>query len=422
MAAVAGEGGGYAGASVARVLARSGVARSTFYGHFPNREACFLAAYREALDSLRLGVAAALASGCPAPQRLRRALGAVLSSVAANPVGGRLVLIEAFGASPRVRREHEREIADIEAALEDCLDEAAAEGLCLQVPAQALLGAVAGVASASLLERRHQSLERLAEGLWGWIVSYRLFPRGRRLGSSGWGGLRCESPLRPPSPASVSRLPRGRSALPADLAAARRHQRIVEATAAVVAERGYAAARIDEIAAVAKVSRGAFYSHFAGKQDAYLAAQAAGLRDSIAAAAAEFAVARPWPERVWQGLAALLSYLGTHPSLARAGLVEDHAAGEEAIRRTKENSLTYTLFLAEGYQQRPRGPGLPQLCSPAIAAANYHLMRRQAEEGKAERMDELLPRCAYLALAPFLGPEAAMRFVDQRRSGASREP
>ena len=36
---------GYEGASVAHVIAAAGVSRKTFYEHFADKEACFLAAY-----------------------------------------------------------------------------------------------------------------------------------------------------------------------------------------------------------------------------------------------------------------------------------------------------------------------------------------------------------------------------------------
>src|SRR5687767_6279952 len=46
---------GYAAATVADVLAKAGVSRRTFYEHFADKEACFLAAYDH-------GVAAMLAA------------------------------------------------------------------------------------------------------------------------------------------------------------------------------------------------------------------------------------------------------------------------------------------------------------------------------------------------------------------------
>jgi AcrR family transcriptional regulator len=41
---------GYVAATVADVVARASVSRSTFYGHFADKEACFVAAYEFAMD------------------------------------------------------------------------------------------------------------------------------------------------------------------------------------------------------------------------------------------------------------------------------------------------------------------------------------------------------------------------------------
>ena len=50
-----------------------------------------------------------------------------------------------------------------------------------------------------------------------------------------------------------------------------RRERLVEATAKLVAERGYHAVGVDEIGAAAGVSGAAIYRHFAGKQDLLVA-------------------------------------------------------------------------------------------------------------------------------------------------------
>lgn len=50
-----------------------------------------------------------------------------------------------------------------------------------------------------------------------------------------------------------------------------RRERLVEATAALVAERGYHQVGVDEIGAAAGVSGAAIYRHFAGKQDLLVA-------------------------------------------------------------------------------------------------------------------------------------------------------
>ena len=71
------------------------------------------------------------------------------------------------------------------------------------------------------------------------------------------------------------------------LSAAQRRASILDAAAGVFAERGYEAARIDEIAAAGGVSKALIYEHFASKQELYanlIARNARELTQRVAAA------------------------------------------------------------------------------------------------------------------------------------------
>ena len=68
------------------------------------------------------------------------------------------------------------------------------------------------------------------------------------------------------------RLPRGSHGLDRDVVEASQRTRLLEAVGRAVAERGYAAATIDDVVRRAGVSKKTFYDHFADKQDCFLAA------------------------------------------------------------------------------------------------------------------------------------------------------
>jgi AcrR family transcriptional regulator len=110
---------GYAGASVAEVIARAAVSRRTFYEQFADKEDCFCAAYdataRLLLDELHAALAA---PGTPA-ERIDRMVGAYLDRVASEPAAARLFLLEAFAAGPVVlarRLRAQEAMADLVAA------------------------------------------------------------------------------------------------------------------------------------------------------------------------------------------------------------------------------------------------------------------------------------------------------------------
>jgi hypothetical protein len=155
------------------------------------------------------------------------------------------------------------------------------------------------------------------------------------------------------------------------------------------------------------------------EEDAFLAAQTLGLQASISLTAARFFAGDTWPQRVWDGLEALLGYVATQPDLVYLDVIESYAVGAGAIRRSFDNRMAYTLFLEDGYRQRPAAERLPRLCSEAIGGAILGLMRWQVSEGRTEYLLELLPEAAYLALAPFIGPRAAVALVEAKVADAA---
>ena len=68
------------------------------------------------------------------------------------------------------------------------------------------------------------------------------------------------------------RLPRGTHGLDPSLVAASQRTRLLEAVGRAVAEKGYAAATIDDIVRGAGVSKKTFYEHFQDKLECFLAA------------------------------------------------------------------------------------------------------------------------------------------------------
>jgi AcrR family transcriptional regulator len=92
---------GYARTSVADVLKRAHVSRETFYEHFADKQACFLAAYEAAADRIIRVVNEALAApGAPMMQRLEQGLRAYLRELAADTASARTFLLEIYAAGP----------------------------------------------------------------------------------------------------------------------------------------------------------------------------------------------------------------------------------------------------------------------------------------------------------------------------------
>lgn len=91
---------GYRDMTVESVIARAGVSRKTFYQHFDNREAAFLAAYdgfaRQVLDVILRAQAAEDSFSARAERTIR----AVLELLAAHPAETYLCVVETLAVGP----------------------------------------------------------------------------------------------------------------------------------------------------------------------------------------------------------------------------------------------------------------------------------------------------------------------------------
>jgi len=120
---------GYAAVTIADVVRVARVSKRTFYEHFPDKEACFLALYAETSDELieLIATSAATAPGSW-EERIEAAARAYFERVAGEPELIRAALLEIQAAGPRareLRREVQRRYADQLRAFSDA---AAAEG------------------------------------------------------------------------------------------------------------------------------------------------------------------------------------------------------------------------------------------------------------------------------------------------------
>src|SRR4051794_8664768 len=100
----------------------------------------------------------------------------------------------------------------------------------------------------------------------------------------------------------LSKLPPGRHLVPSDFVTQNQRERMLLATAELVAERGYQKTTIELIAKTSRVALVTFYEHFSGKEECFLAA----FDESVAAAREVFAELldpeEPWQEQISSGL------------------------------------------------------------------------------------------------------------------------
>jgi AcrR family transcriptional regulator len=411
---------GYGDASVARVIEQAGVSRATFYEHFEDKEACFLAALEAAARQLAEAMAAMRSD--PPVLGASQFFDDVLEGMASAPAATRILVVEAFAAGPKVRAVHDQVLMGIEATLEPWL-RVPEEGVQAAITARAAMEGVGGILLRRTFRGETAQLGELRDDILAWLESYAAPAEAPRLDLEDWrqlGAGLVKPVVRSAPPEEAQRkLPRGKGAAAAETVAGEQRERILTTVAQLTRTKGYAAMTVADIVKGASVTREAFYGMFRSKQDAFLATQIFGLERAISLAAAGFFPGGSWPARVWGGLEALFDHIVDQPDLVYLDMIETYAAGPEAIRRSFDNRSAYHLFLEEGYRQNAEAEALPRLCSEAIGSAILGLIRWEVGQGRTERILEVLPQAVYVALAPFIGPAAAIQLVEAKVADAT---
>ena len=97
---------GYNATTVANITKAASVSRRTFYEHFADKEACFLAAYDMVADHIRASMRAAAESFGEWPQQVRAALATMLRFLASEPELARLCMVEPVAAGGEIAARH----------------------------------------------------------------------------------------------------------------------------------------------------------------------------------------------------------------------------------------------------------------------------------------------------------------------------
>jgi AcrR family transcriptional regulator len=107
---------GYAATTIADIVRLARVSKRTFYEHFEDKEACFLASYLAASDETLQAIAAAADPTLPWEQQIHAATRAYLRALESKPSLTRTYLLEIHAAGPRalsLRREVHQRFADL---------------------------------------------------------------------------------------------------------------------------------------------------------------------------------------------------------------------------------------------------------------------------------------------------------------------
>ena len=382
---------GYAATSVAHVIALAGVSRRAFYEQFSNKEDCFLATYDAFVAVSRKRILQAWMAERGWANRLYAACRVFLESVAADPRGANLVLVESIGIG---QRGHER-LRLTTTAFERVVATGFSltpDGIMLPPLApRAVVGGVRFVVLRRVREGRHRELAGLTDELLDWVNSYRssVVTRLRTLG--------------------VGRQPQLVAKRARFLTREDRRSSVMDAMVQLALEEGYTSITDAEIARAAAVSTEAFHREFPNKEECLLAVVnefAAEAHDAVRRATRNDT---EWPEAVHKGVEALIGYCAAHPGLVKLSFVDLFDAGNGMVARM---SGVLDGFIKVMTERIPEPERAPSVASEAIMGAIWAILASYAPHDRLRYLPCLVDHLAFLILAPYIGPRTAVDAIE----------
>jgi AcrR family transcriptional regulator len=191
--------------------------------------------------------------------------------------------------------------------------------------------------------------------------------------------------------------------------------KILEATAALVAERGVGGLTLGDTMARAGVSRRVFYECFDGREACLLAAFDLGVERAAERIAPAYAAQSRWRDAIRVGLAELLRFLDDEPALGRLCIVYSLSGGAALLRRRAEvQSILWELVdrgRAEGAAGRNEPP--PVVAEGVVGALltviQTRLLDQDGDPPEERPTIELFGSLMSLIALPYLGAGAARR-------------
>jgi len=434
---------GYQAVRILDLTKLARVSRPTFYSLYADKEELFLAAYDEIAKRTASTIMAAYETQGSPGERLRRAMRAFAELAAAEPEAVSLMVLGAFGAGPKALERRNRTLEALEQSIGSSRSTAArgggrktrkstsgATGTDLTV--KVILGGIREVTAARLRRGQADALPGLADELAAWAESYPAKPppglgtpssartrggtRDAEEAEEGHHQLMASERARQ----AEGRLPSGRHDLPRQFIVKNQRERIVDATATIVAEKGLQGLTIPEIARRANVSHQTFYEMYPTKDDAFLGAQKVGLHQALGIAVQAYeAQGEDWPMGVAAGIRALLDYLASEPAHAHLTVVDTFAASPLAIEIRETGLHAFAAYLQPGYHYAPSSRSVPGVAPEAIAGGIWQVLHNHIEHERVEDIADLAPQLVYVALAPFIGGKEAGRIARKRPVAAA---
>ncbi|HEX3174715.1 MAG TPA: TetR/AcrR family transcriptional regulator [Solirubrobacterales bacterium] len=156
---------GYNATTVANITKAASVSRRTFYEHFADKEACFLAAYEMVTEHIAAAMRAAAESFDDWPEKVRAALATMLSFLAGEPELARLCMIEPVAAGGEIGARHRASMQGLVEILKAGRPEHGGRRPLPEATEETLVGGIVSLIVREISADRAEQLEELLPDL-----------------------------------------------------------------------------------------------------------------------------------------------------------------------------------------------------------------------------------------------------------------
>jgi len=420
---------GYGETTIELVLERAGLDRPAFDRHFRGKYDCFLSAWQDLNEECLEAMMRAYESREEWPDQLRAVAYEVIDRLSHDPSRASFgVEVLAAGDAARARRDMTmRVIASlIDAGRQEMEDPEAVP----HTTAEALAGSAYGQIYSRVVRGEADELPDLVPQLMSAAVMPYLGIEAAmaELGKDSGGQERYGRVVArkrrakeadPPDdgaenyPPELARLPPGRHGLPREFVTHNQRERLIAGIAEAIAENGYSGTTIAHITRAAAVSRRTFYEHFSSKDECFVAAYDAMMKDLRERVSEAFDAADEWPQAIKAGIAAMLRFLAAQPNVAKLCMVEALVAGPAVVERYDAAIQSFVPYFKEGRKGRSREvlSRLSPTTEEALVGGMVSLISRRIIAGKVEQLEDLLPDLVEFTLTPYLGSAEAAKIA-----------
>lgn len=162
----------------------------------------------------------------------------------------------------------------------------------------------------------------------------------------------------------------------------------------------------------AGVTEDSFARHFDDLDDCFCQIFATNRDELVRRVLAAFAGERGWRDQLRAAAYASLHYFGEDIQRARFQNVEVLYASERAKLMRDEAIQAFSMLIDQGRNEMDDPESLTPYTAETISSAIYQRIQNALERDELEKFETAVPEMMYMAVLPYLGPEAAQEELE----------